>query len=158
MRRFVIFLLLIWLTGCSQWAYKVPTVSMEPTIKAGDSVITDLNIYSRQPIEQFDIVILKAPPSEFDKGKEVKVVKRIIGLSGEVVEMRKGKVFINHRELTEPFPFIPSDDDFGPLKIPDDEYFVLGDNRLNSADSRNWNPATIKQKDIEGKVTKILHR
>jgi signal peptidase I len=158
MKRFATLMLLVCLVGCSQWAYKVPTEAMKPTIMPGDSVITDLIVYSKQPIERFDVVVLKAPPSEPDGGKEIKVVKRIIGLSGEVVEMRKGKVFINGRELSETFSFIPSNDDFGPMTVPDGEYFMLGDNRPNSFDSRFWNPATIKKKAIEGKVTEILHK
>lgn len=158
MKRFAPLLLLICLIGCSQWVYKVPTGAMEPTIMPGNSVVTDLIIYSKQPIERFDIVILKAPPSKDYGYKEMKVVMRVIGLGGEVVEIRKGKVFINGRELIEPFTFIPSSDDFGPITVPDGEYFMLGDNRPNSYDSRYWNPTTIEKKDIEGKVTEILHK
>ena len=85
-------------------------------------------------------------------------VKRVIGLDGEQVELRKGRVFINGQLLNEPFAINPSDDDFGPIKVPNGEYFLLGDNRPNSFDSRYWNPATLKESYIGAKVVEIRHQ
>jgi len=135
----------ILLVGCSRWAYKVPTVAMEPTIKPGDTVWVDHGYYTSHPVERFDMVLYK------------KIVKRVIGLGGEKVEIREGRVFINDQELRQTFEWIPLKESFGPITIPREEYFLLGDNRANSFDSRYWNPPTLKSPGITGKVVEIKH-
>src|SRR4051812_3957288 len=132
MRWLALLLFAFLLVGCSRWAYKVPTIGMEPTIKAGESVWTETGFYSNHPVGRFDIVVFKAPPDEVSGVKEMKLVKRVIGLGGETVEIRKGRVYINGQKLSEPFDTIPDKDDFGPLRVPEGEYFLLGDNRPNS--------------------------
>lgn len=134
---------------------------MKPTIEVGSSIVTDETSYSSgQPINRFDIVIHKAPIDENYKklgiDENTRFVFRIIGLSGEKVEIKEGKVFISDRLLDEPFEKYISDDNFGPIIIPEEEFFLLGDNRPESNDSRYWKPSTIKRKDILGKVVKIF--
>jgi signal peptidase I len=159
MKRFTPLLFVALLAACSQWTYRVPTAAMEPTIKAGDSIVTEQHYYSNHAVERFDIVIFNAPPSALLEGEKNQIyVKRVIGLGGEQIEIRQGAVFINGKRLREPFVTRPSDDDFGPVTIPEGEYFLLGDNHANSSDSRYWKPATIKQSDLLGKVTEIIHK
>jgi len=158
--RVVSVLLLSWfLSGCSKWAYKVPTDAMEPTIKKGDSIWVDQQYYSSHPIERFDIVMFMASEhGDPHQGKDAKIVKRVIGLGGEQIQIVSGKVLVNGAALKQSFSFSPSQDDFGPVTVPQGEYFLLGDNRDNSYDSRFWTPPTIGAKSIKGKVTGILHK
>jgi len=90
------------------------------------------------------------------QGKGTKIVKRVMGLSGETIELVNGKVLINGHELEQTFNSIPEEDSFGPVIVPSGEYFLLGDNRANSYDSRYWNPPTINAGSIKGKVTEII--
>src|ERR1044072_8490968 len=106
-RRFaVVIALALMLAGCKRLP-KVPTIAMEPTIKAGDSVVADPLDFLLNPVQRVDIVVFKAPPSIYPREKEAFYVKRVIGLGGEQVELRKGKVFINGQPLNEPFTIIP---------------------------------------------------
>ena len=141
------------LMGCGQKVFTIPVTSMEPTIKSGSPVLVDITFYDKNPIQRFDIVAVKDPD-----GKGKKYVKRIIGLGGERVAIERGAIFIDDIELREPFNTIPPDKDFGPIVVPENEYFVLGDNRPNSYDSRYWKRATLKKDDIIGKVTLHINK
>lgn len=157
-RRVLIALLLLFLSGCNKWAYKVPTEAMEPTIKKGDTIWVDHQYYENHQIERFDIVLFVAPEhGDPHQGKETKIVKRVIGLGGDQIQLVAGKLLMNGVELRQPFSFSPSDDDFGPISVPQGEYFLMGDNRSNSFDSRFWSPPTIKAASIKGKVIEIKH-
>jgi signal peptidase I len=149
---------LLLLTGCSNRAYKVPTVAMEPTIKRGDTIWVEHSYYSSHPIQRLDMVLYEAGESgDPRQGKGTKIVKRVIALGDETVGLVHGKIFIDGQELRQNFDFIASEENFGPVTVPPGEYFLLGDNRANSYDSRHWNPPTIKASIIKGKVTEIKH-
>jgi len=143
--------------GCGVRAYKIPTAAMSPTINPGDGAIGDeISFKFGANIERFDILVFQSPPIPWDNNQRAKFIFRVIGLSGEKVEIKKGKVFINDALLDEPFQKIQSIDNFGPVVVPQDEYFFLGDNRPDSWDSRFWKPATIKKSDVYGKIVEIL--
>ena len=147
--------------GCGFHWVKVPTGAMQPTIPIDANVITDETAYSSsKQIERFDIVVHKAPIDESYRklgiDENAKFIFRVIGLSGEKVEIKNGKVFINDNLLDEPFKKIPSSDNFKTIVIPDNEYFLLGDNRPESNDSRYWKTISIKRENILGKVVKIF--
>ncbi len=130
---------------------------MSPTINPYDGLIADEITHKLgTEFERFDIVVFESPPVPWDNNQRTKFVFRIIGLGGEKVELKKGKVFINDKPLEEPFQKAESNDDFASIVIPESEYFLLGDNRPNSWDSRFWKPATIKREDIYGKIIEIL--
>ncbi len=147
--------------GCGHHLIRVPTGAMQPAIQIGSKVITDETAYSSgQPINRFDIVIHKVPIDEHLKklglNENSRFIFRVIGLSGEKVEIKEGKVFINDKLLAEPFEKNQSIDNFGAIIVPENEFFLLGDNRPESNDSRFWKSTTIKRESILGKVIKIL--
>ncbi len=134
---------------------------MQPTIQIGAKVVTDDTAYSSgQLVNRFDMVIHKAPIDDKMRSvgvdEDTRFIFRVIGLSGEKIEIKAGKVFINDKLLDEPFETNQSIDNFGAIIIPENEFFLLGDNRPESNDSRFWKPSTIKRENIFGKVVKIF--
>ena len=133
--------------------------AMSPTIRPGDH-FASIGIRSNDidPIERFDIVVFKPPKdTKHQMDENTRFVFRIVALGGEKVEIRKGIVFINDRPLDESsFEKYPSTDNFKTVSVPANEYFVLGDNRPNSGDSRYI--GTIKREDIDGKVNNIIRK
>lgn len=130
--------------------------SMEPTLNHGDYLL--LNKFS--DIERFDIVVFPPP----DEEEETLYIKRVIGLPGDTVEYRNDELYINGEEIEEDFLEYSSDDlDFYPSgnfslltllgeeEVPPGQYFVLGDNRLNSRDSRSF--GFVDEESIIGKVS-----
>jgi signal peptidase I len=136
---------------------RFPSGNMLPTIKQGDYGAVDQKYYSDRPVERFDIVILRHPqPDRNLEGADAIIVKRVIGLGGERVEIRGGRVYINGSAIKESFATIYSPENFGPIAIPEGEYFFLGDNRPNSFDSRYWDKPTVSKSNILGKVIEIF--
>jgi len=113
----------------------VPTGSMEAAIMSNDRIVAFRLTYLFSDPARFDIVIFRYPddPTEL-------YVKRIIGLPGEEVNIINGQVFIddNTVPLRDDFVHGPMFGDYGPFNVPDDSFFMLGDNRSNSEDSRDW--------------------
>ena len=143
-------------------AFKIPTGSMENNLLIGDHLLVNKFVYGPtltaaedmllpvDEIERFDVVVFKYPEEP-----ERDFIKRVIGLPGETIELRNKQVFVNGRSLEEPHVhFIeppgesdPGDADYtdfdvrrryGPVTVPANHYFVMGDNRDNSQDSRYW--------------------
>jgi signal peptidase I len=119
--------------------------SMQNTLFAGQRLLVLRTINNFNFPNRGDIIILHppiAPESEY--------VKRLIGIPGDKVEIKEGKVYLNDIPLDEPYIKQPPNYTFGPFIVPEDNYFVLGDNRNNSMDSHTgW---TVTQKNIVGKV------
>ena len=126
---------------------EVPTGSMEETIQIGDRIVTSRLSYIMSGPRRGDIVVFPFPDDE-----EVDYIKRIIGLPGETIEGRDGLVYINGEPLVEPYVTEALDDDFGPYEVPEDSYFMMGDNRNNSMDSRYWDNKFLARDKIEGKA------
>ncbi|CAN5459260.1 N/A [soil metagenome] len=166
MRFFIVCTILIICSlaiGCTGWAFRVPTDNMLPTIKIGDTCVINRFEYSSKPIERFEIVAFNAPEwakKQVNLKENITFIKRIIGLPNEKIEIRDNKVYVNDRLLEEPFEKIIDVNDnmvnFPAVTIPENEYFLLGDNRPRSMDSRYWKPPTIKKEDILGKVVQII--
>ena len=130
---------------------KVPTPSMVNTINVGDRFIGNRLAYLLKEPERYDIVVFKYP----DDNKTL-FVKRIIGLPGETVEIIDGKVYINGSQEPLRDDFLPepmAKEDYGPYEVPEGHYFMLGDNRNHSEDSRFWENKYVDKKQILGKAT-----
>ena len=141
----------------------IPSGSMEPTLQIGDRILVNKLSYHLHGVNRGDIVVFSRPPAEDCGGPEVNdLVKRVVGLPGDVISLSRGYVYIDGKRLNE--SWLPATEQgitsagpagnrsnlAQPYRIPADNYFVMGDNRNDSCDSRYWGP--IKQSLIVGKV------
>jgi len=118
--------------------------SMYPTLKNSDMMILNETSYYFKDIKRFDIVVVDA--------KDELIIKRVIGLPGETISYKDNTLYINGKKVEEKYSYGITDD-FEPVKLKD-EYFVMGDNRQNSLDSRYFGP--FKKKYIRGKTNLIF--
>jgi len=140
-------LLVMFLQGFVVMRSKVPTGSMLNTLLIGDYILINRNLYGspgqaparwlgQRKIRRGDVIVFQSK-----EDPEIDLVKRVIGLPGETIELRRGRIFINGQLLDEPYVLpehnlaLPS---MPPRLIPHDSYFMMGDNRDNSRDSRYW--------------------
>ena len=113
--------------------------SMKNTLKNGDILL----LYKLGSINRLDIIVL-----DEEKDNE-KIIKRVIGLPGETVAIKKGKIYVNDKVIDDEYAYGETSD-YDKVTLEDDEYFILGDNRLISKDSRYFGP--IKKSEIKGKI------
>ncbi len=127
----------------------VPTGSMKTTIMPNDRLIAFRLSYIFSEPKRGDIIVFKAPDDE-----NMLYVKRIIGLPGETLNIIDGKVYINDSNEPLPDEYIMEEmlGSFGPYTIPKDSYFMMGDNRNDSQDSRYWENTFLSKDNILGKV------
>ena len=127
----------------------VASPSMEPTLKTGTLMILDKLTLCVRSLQRGDVLAFRSPVGEHD------LIKRVVALPGETVEMREKAIFINGKELNEPYAVHSragerlEGDNIGPLIVPENSFFVLGDNRDESNDSSVW-------KDAQGKPVHFL--
>ena len=157
-------------------AFKIPTGSMENNLLIGDHLLVNKFVFGptagaferallpERPVRRGDVIVFKYP-----QDRERDFIKRVIGLPGETLEVRNKKVYINGKPLDEPyvhfleppregsaFAEVTSLDQrerFGPVPIPEGHYFMMGDNRDNSQDSRYW--GLLSREDIKGRAVMI---
>jgi len=166
-------------------AFRIPTASMENTLLVGDFLVVNKAVYGAEvpgtalhlpafaELERRDVIVFTPP---HDPGKNY--VKRVVGVPGDVLEMRAKTLYLNEVQLDEPYvrhvdprrdefhpdmawqagfladghdpaSYRPTRDNWGPIRIPADRYFVLGDNRDNSEDSRYW--GFVDKKSVRGR-------
>jgi signal peptidase I len=140
--------------------FTIPSSAMQPTVLVGDYIIVDRSAYRVRAPQRGDIVVFRYPQDE-----RRDFIKRIIGLPGDIVVVRGQQVLVNGQTLAEPYVKndattpAPASIQPGycgysyacePTKVPADSYFVMGDNRENSRDSRYW--GFVKREKIKGKA------
>lgn len=137
--------------------FEIPSKSMLPTLQVGDKILVHkVSHYSPQ---RGDMVVFKVPDSakllegQPNKNKAEFFIKRVIGEPGKIVRITNGVVYINNQPLQEIYITEPPVYEWGPMTVPADSYFVMGDNRNNSFDSHIW--GFLQQSDIVGKAYKI---
>lgn len=118
---------------------RVDGSSMDKFLSDGDILL----LYRLSKIDRFDIVVLD------ERQDNETIIKRVIGMPGETVEIKNDKIYINDEEIDDDFAYGETSD-YGQITLGDDEYFLLGDNRLISKDSRAFGP--IKASDIKGRT------
>ena len=151
-------------------AFKIPSGSMIPTLLIGDHILVNKFLYGtvlpfsdtrllviRKP-EKGDIIVFRYPE---DRSRDF--IKRVIAVEGDVIESRDKVILVNGKEAAEPFvqhtdqslrpAGVEPRDNFGPVKVPKGKYFMMGDNRDQSYDSRYW--GFVDTKDIRGKALVI---
>ena len=127
----------------------VPTGSMMDTIQVNDRIIAFRLAYLFSNPQRFDIIVFRCP----DDGVTL-YVKRIVGLPGDLVNIINGNVYINNADRPLRDDFVRGEHlrNYGPFEVPEGKFFVLGDNRSNSIDSRHWTNQFVAQDTILGRV------
>lgn len=128
---------------------EVPTGSMENTIMTGDRILALRTSYWFDVPQRGDVIVFRYPDDP--EGKTL-YVKRVIGEPGDVVEVLNGDVYINGEALKEDYIAETTQGDFGPYIVPEGSYFMMGDNRNHSLDSRFWENKFVEKDEILGKV------
>jgi signal peptidase I len=128
-------------------AFRIPSESMVPTLLVGDRVFVNKFIYRFTEPERGDVVVFESV-----NGGEEDLIKRVVGVAGDEVEVRNGTLLVNGEAREEPYlnRNLPFNDSYGPSEVPEGHVFVMGDNRANSADSRVFGPLPIE--NIEGEA------
>lgn len=149
-------------------AFWVPSGSMLPTIQIGDHLFVNKLAYGMHlpfvskeiakwsPLQHSDIIVFTSPVDH-----KTDLIKRVIGVEGDIVEIRNKRLYINDQEVPDPYanftdPHVRDSaprDNFGPVTVPPGKFFVMGDNRDQSYDSRYWGFADVS--DVKGKATFI---
>jgi signal peptidase I len=151
---------------------KIPTGSMEDTLLIGDYIMVNKFVYGSAPsgaerallpfqeVRRGDVIVFKYPEEP-----EKDYIKRVIGMPGDMIEIIDQQVYVNGEKLGEPYkvhkdphtragmrgtPLADGRDTYGPERVPDGSYFVMGDNRDNSRDSRAWGP--VPRANIKGRA------
>ncbi len=148
-------------------AFRIPSGSMEPTLLIGDHLLvsrlsyvmkipfTDIVLLHLGTPRRGDIIVFRYPE---DRTKDF--IKRVIGKEGDVIEIRNKVIYLNGQKMRDPHAHFAEDriipgayaprDSFGPITVPKDSYFVMGDNRDRSLDSRFW--GFVKTEDLVGRA------
>lgn len=118
----------------------IPSDSMLPTLKIGDRLVVEKVSYRLHPPERGDIIVFEPPQALQERGylPDQAFIKRVIGQPGQQIEVHNGRVYADGQPLPEPYILQPPKYDWGPAIVPNDQYFVMGDNRNNSNDSHVW--------------------
>ncbi|MDH4068696.1 MAG: signal peptidase I [Dehalococcoidia bacterium] len=129
-------------------SYTVVMSSMEPTFQQGEAIMVSKVAYRSSGPERGQVIIFNPPPP--NEESPYPFIKRVIGLPSETVEIKDGNVFINGTALVEEYIMAPPSYTMPARELPENEYFVLGDNRNNSSDSHTgW---TVPRDNIIGKA------
>jgi signal peptidase I len=129
-------------------AFTIPSGSMIPTLLVGDYILVNKFIYRFKDPVRGDVIVFKYP---WDEKRDF--IKRVVGLGGEEIVIKGRTVFLNGKPLDDPHAFFvdsATTQEYGPVVVPPGSYFVMGDNRDNSQDSRYW--GFVRRGKIKGKA------
>jgi signal peptidase I len=128
-------------------AFWIPSASMVPTLKYGDRVLVNKFIYRFTEPERGDVIVFKSV-----EGDDEDLIKRVVGVPGDEIAVRDGKLFVNGEPQKEPYvnKKYPDRSFYAPTTVPKDHVFAMGDNRANSQDSRIFGP--VPEENIEGEA------
>ncbi len=139
----------------------IPSASMTPTLAVYDRVMVQKAFFTWHDVHEGDIVVFSQPPLDDCPGPAGDLVKRVIALPGQTIYSSGNSIYVDGRLLAE--PYLPADDPLGPsipnaspqhpYRVPVGEFYMLGDNRADSCDSRYWGP--IKGSTMVGKVVLV---
>jgi signal peptidase I len=138
----------------------IPSSSMEPALDVYDRVVVQKAFFTWRDVREGDIVVFSHPRLDDCPGPDSHLVKRVIALPGQTIYSSGNGIYVNGRLLAE--PYLPHDDPLGPpiastqhpYRVPPGEFYLLGDNRADSCDSRFWGP--IRGSSIVGKVVLVF--
>lgn len=147
-------------------AFKIPSGSMIPTLQIGDHILVNKFIYGvRLPFTDIVLVPIRTPQHgdvivfRFPEDKEKDFIKRVIGVPGDTIQVKNKVLFVNGQAQNESYaiydrsfspPGMSERDNFGPVSVPEHAYFVMGDNRDHSLDSRFW--GFVDFSELKGKA------
>ena len=146
-------------------AFSIPTASMVPTLDVHDRILVRKAFFDWHQVREGDIVVFTHPPRDHCPGPAGSdLVKRVIALPGQTIYSARGILYVDGRQLREPYlppydplgPPVPDATRHDPFRVPPGEFYVLGDNRAISCDSRFWGP--IKGASIIGMVVMLVWR
>ena len=128
-------------------AFWIPSASMVPTLKYGERVLVNKFIYRFTEPERGDVIVFKSV-----EGDDEDLIKRVVGVPGDEIAVRDGKLFVNGEPQKEPYvnKKYPDRSFYAPTTVPKDHVFAMGDNRANSQDSRIFGP--VPEENIEGEA------
>jgi signal peptidase I len=143
----------------------VPTTSMVPTLDVGDRILVQKAFFNWHDVRYGEILVFHAPPREQTEcggPRDSDLVKRVIALPGQTIYSQGNNIFVDGRKLAEPYlphydplgPPIPHASASHPFKVPAGDFWMMGDNRAISCDSRYWGP--IKGTSIVGRVIVLI--
>lgn len=128
----------------------IPTRSMVPTVNAGDKLFGFRMAYMFSEPQRGDVIIFNHQC--YENAEEESLLKRVIGIEGDKVEIKDGKLYVNDKEVVENYLAEEMVGTFGPYIVPADSYFVMGDNRNMSDDSRLWDNTYVHMDEIQAKA------
>lgn len=144
-------ILAIGIRACVAEARFIPSESMLPTLAVDDRLIVEKISYRFRKPERGDVVVFSPTDTLKEQDYKEAFIKRVIGTPGDVVEIKNGDVYVNNQKLTEKYILDAPNYEYGPQKVPDGEYLVLGDNRKNSYDSHYW--GFVPRENLIGRAT-----
>jgi signal peptidase I len=123
-------------------AYRIPSESMVPTLEVGDRILANKFIYHFTDPKKGDVIVFDSVDEEDDQT----LVKRVVGVAGDEIQVEDGVLFVNGEAQNEPYlnQELPFRGSYGPTEVPEGHIFVMGDNRGNSADSRVFGPLPLE--------------
>ncbi len=133
-------------------AFYIPSGSMRPTLVEDDKILVSKFIYRFREPQRGDVIVFKAPPQAASDEKDF--IKRLVGLPGDVLEVRDGTLYVNGQPQQEPYTAEPPLYDMPPVVVEPGKVFVMGDNRNDSNDSHTW--GQLDEKRIRGKAFAVF--